>query len=459
MTRIQSNDLTTGSIPRGMLRFSMPILLGNLIQNGYSIVNTIWIGQLIGENGVGVTSVANTVTMLLITIAVGITSAAGIIISRLTGAGDPGPLNRSVRQILTLTLTIGLFLTFISIVSTDWLLTSLKTPGEIMMLASGYLKLTLSGFFLLFLSVMVMTVMRGTGDSVTPMYFTIVAVILNAILDPLLMTGMSFLPNLGLLGAAWATLISQGIACVGSLIYLFKKQPGFWPRLRDFWPKSVLVFELLKVGVPFTLQHAIVALGAMFIAADVNLFGVHATNAFGAVGRLETLIVMPAQSFGVAISMMISQNIGAKMYHRLRPLTNWGIFYTVLLTALLSLAAILNATAILSAFGLSPLSAEAIIATRYLLIVATCYPIVALFFALSGAINGTGNTFYSMLIAAVALWGVRIPLAKILSRTMDTDGIWIATSVSFIISALLGLFFYWLKDVRPYAAAHSFKRT
>jgi len=446
----QAGDLTSGNIPRNMLRFSLPILLGNLIQNGYSVVNTIWIGQLVGENGVGVTAVVNSVVMLLITIAVGITSAAGLIISRLTGAGDPVPLNKSVRQTLTITLLVGLFLTFASIMMSDWLLVVLKTPEEILSLASGFLKLSLSGFFMLFLSVVVMTIMRGTGDSVTPMFFTLFAVILNAILDPLLMMGISFFPELGLMGAAWASLLSQGAACAGSLLYLRKKQPGFWPGIRDFWPDSKLVLELAKIGIPFTMQHAIVALGGMFITADVNRFGVHATNAFGATGRLETLIIMPAQSFGVAISMMVSQNIGAKAYHRIRALTGWGIFFTVAMTIVLSLLAIVFATPILTAFGLLPLSAEAAIAVRYIWIVATCYPVMALFFALSGTINGTGNTFYSMLVAAISLWGIRIPLTGVLSQSLQTDGIWIATSIGFFSSAILGVYFYWLKCIRPY---------
>ncbi len=450
MPIIQAGDLTSGNIPRSMLRFSLPILLGNLIQNGYSVVNTIWIGQLVGENGIGVTAVVNSVIMLLITIAVGITSAAGLIISRLTGAGDPVPLNKSVRQTLSITLLVGLFLTFTSIILGDWLLRALKTPEEIFSLASGFLKLSLSGFFMLFLSVMVMTIMRGTGDSVTPMLFTLFAVILNAILDPLLMMGISVFPELGLMGAAWASLLSQGAACAGSLLFMRKRQPGFWPGIRDFWPESKMVLELSKVGIPFTLQHAIVALGGMFITADVNLFGVHATNAFGATGRLETLIIMPAQSFGVAISMMVSQNIGAKTYHRLRALTGWGIFYTVAMTIVLSLIAIVNAEPILTAFGLQPLSVEATIAIRYIWIVATCYPLIALFFALSGTINGTGNTFYSMLIAAISLWGIRIPLTGVLSHSLNTDGIWIATSISFLSSAILGVIFYWLKCVRPY---------
>jgi len=450
MTQKLKTDLTTGSIPKTMLAFSMPLLLGNLLQNGYNVINAIWIGQLIGGNGVGVTAITNTVTMLLISIAVGMANAAGLIISQLVGEGDVKLLQKTARQTLAITLIVGVCLTFVSVLLSPWLMAVMNTPAEIATLAGSFLKLNLSGFVMFFTSAMIMSILRGTGDTVTPMLFTLLAIALHAVLDPLLIMGIAFIPPLGLFGAALATLISQGIALTGSLTYLKRKWPEFMPLLRDFWPDRAIVDQLARIGIPFSLHHGIVALGGLAITATVNTFGAAAINAFGAVIRLEALVMMPAQSLGTALSMIYGQNIGAKSTHRLRPLTRWGVLFATGSTVVLTLLLLLAARPLLSAFGLAPGSAAAGIGTRYLWMVSTFYPVMAFYFAISGAINGTGNTFLTMLCGAASLWVVRIPLANLLGSHFGVDGIWLATSAGFFMATGLGIYFYWLKCVRPF---------
>jgi putative MATE family efflux protein len=205
-------DFSKGSIPRHLLSFSLPMLLGNLIQIGYSLINTIWVGHLVGEDAVGAVGISFPILFILIGFAMGITMATTILVSQYYGARDYGMVEKVVNNSFSLPLIVGVALTFACILSRNFLLGLMKTPPENFAMASSYLKIMLLSFILTYMGFLISSILRGIGDTVTPLIFMSVGMGLNAMLDPFLIGGFGPFPRLGLNGAAYATLISQAIA-------------------------------------------------------------------------------------------------------------------------------------------------------------------------------------------------------------------------------------------------------
>src|SRR4030043_2105173 len=201
-------DFSKGSIPRHLLVFSIPMLLGNLIQIGYSLINTIWVGHLVGEDAVGAAGVSFHVLFVLIGLVMGISMATTILVSQYYGAKDYGMVEKIVSNSFSLSFIIGAALTIAGILSSDFLLRLMKTPPENFAMASSYLKISLAGFILFYLVFLINSILRGIGDTITPLIFMSIGIGMNAILDPFFIGGFGPFPLHGLNGAAYATLLS-----------------------------------------------------------------------------------------------------------------------------------------------------------------------------------------------------------------------------------------------------------
>jgi len=445
-------DLTVGSIPRHLLFFSIPMLLVTLIQVGHSIINTIWVGHLVGEDAVGAIGVSFPIFFILIGFAMGISMATTILVSQYFGAKDFGMVEKVVNNSFSISLIIGIVLTITGILSRDSLLRFMQTPPENFALASGYLKISLAGFILLYLAILVSSILRGIGDTVTPLAFMAIGIGMNAILDPFLIGGFGPFPRLGLNGAAYATLISQIIAMGISLVYLNLKS-----HIVAFNPKKLILDKdltslLFKIGLPTIVQQSLVSLGNLFILSFVNSFGSAATNAFGAVGRVDMLAFMPGMSMSMAVSALTGQNLGASKPQRVKEIFKWGVILISSITILISLLAIFFSKLILKMFGLGNDIEVMRIGIRYLQIVGSSYIFLAILFISNGVINGAGHTLITMTFTLLSLWLVRVPGSWFLSKTsLGITGIWVSVALSFLVTMVVSLTYYyserWKKPV------------
>lgn len=445
-------DFTIGSIPRHLLYFSIPMLLGNLIQIGHSIINTIWVGHLVGEDAVGAIGVSFPIFFILIGFAMGISMATTILVSQYYGAKDFFMVKRVVNNSFSLSLILGMGLTLTSILWRDNLLRFMETPPENFSLASSYLKINLTGFILLYIAILISSILRGIGDTVTPLAFMAIGIGMNALLDPFLIGGFGPFPRLGLNGAAYATLISQIIAMGISLIYLNWKS-----HLVAFNPKSLILNKaltslLFKIGLPTIVQQSLISLGNLFVLSFVNAFGSAATNAFGAVGRVDMLAFMPGMSMSMAVSAITGQNLGANQPQRVKEIFRWGILMTSFITILISIFAVFFSKIILRMFGLGNDTEVMRIGMRYLQIVGSSYIFLAILFVANGIINGAGHTLMTMIITLLSLWIVRVPGSWLLSKTtLGVTGIWISIALSFVVTMGASLTYYfsgrWKKPV------------
>ncbi len=434
-------DLTVGSIPKHLLAFSIPMLLGNLLQTGYSIINMIWVGNILGENAVGATAVSFPIMFILIGLAAGATMATSVLVAQSYGAKDFEKMKKVVDNSLTLTLIAIVILTAAMFSSSDLILRLMDTPAEVLPLASGYLKISVAGFGLLYLMFLITATLRGIGDTMTPLLFMGIAVGINALLDPLLIIGIGPFPKLGLNGAAYASVIAQGIALGMGLIYLNRKSHLIALNLRHMALDKELTLLILGIGFPSMVQQSLVSIGTAFVTAYVNFFGADAIAAFGAATRIDMVATMPALAIGTAATALTGQNLGAAKTERVKEILKWGVLFAAVITGAISLLAISIPRLILSMFIHVPAVLD--IGVLYLRIVGAAYITYAVMFVSNGVINGAGQTLVTMMFSLLSLWAVRVPLAAYLSRTaLGLAGIWIAILISCAVVAAISFSYY-----------------
>jgi putative MATE family efflux protein len=436
-------DLTEGSIPKHLLLFSIPMLAGNAMQIGYGLVNTIWVGHLVGENAVGAVGVSLPVLYVLFGFAMGMSIATTILVSQYYGSKDYRMVEKAANNAFSLALIIGALLTIAALLSSDLLLRLMATPPENFTMASSYLRINLCGFVLFYLGILINFTLRGIGDTVTPLAFMSVGLGLNAVLDPFFIGGFGPFPHWGLNGAAYATVVSQATALAVNIIYLNRKD-----HLIAFHPRKLVLDRhltslLFKIGLPSIVQQCLVSIGSLFISTFVNSFGSAATNAFGAVGRVDMIVFMPALSMSMATSALTGQNIGARKTGRVKEIFRWGVLMTSSITILISLIVVFLSRLILMMFGLGNDPEVMDIGVSYLRIVGSCYLFFAVMFISNGVINGAGHTMITMIFSLLSQWLIRVPASWLLSSTrLGLNGIWIAVSFSFAVSMTVSLIYY-----------------
>ena len=436
-------DMTVGSIPRHLLRFSIPMLIGNLIQIGYSIVNRIWVGHLIGENAVGAIGVSFPVFFTLIGLSMGISMASTILVAQYYGAKDYRMVERVVGNSFSVALLAGTILTGSGILFGDFLLHIMDTPPENFTMASSYLKISLLGFILLYLGFLINSILRGIGDAVTPLVFMSIGIGLNTILDPFFIGGFGPFPSHGLNGAAYASIVSQTTAVVISIIYLNRKG-----HVVAFNPKKLtldrhITLLLFKIGLPSIVQQSLISISGMFVQTFVNSFGAAAANAYGAVLTVDMFAFMPAMSMSMAVSTLTGQNLGAGLPERVKRIFKSGVMMTSSITILISILVVTLSRLILIMFGLGDDIRVMDIGISYLRIAGSCYIFFAIMFISNGVINGAGHTLITMVFTLLSLWIIRVPLAWFLSKTgLGIAGIWIAVACSFFVTMIISLTYY-----------------
>lgn len=446
-------DLTVGSIPRHLLSFSAPMLIGNLIQTAYSLVNAVWVGNIVGANAMGAITISFQVMFIMIAIASGATMATTILVSQYYGAKDLKMVEKVVNNSFSITLILGVILTMTGLLTTNFILLLMDTPREIFSMASGYMKISFAGFTIMYFAFLIPSILRGIGDTVTPLIFQAIGIGINAILDPLLIIGVGPLPKLGLNGAAYASLIAQTLALSMALVYFNRKRHIVAINPKNFTLDKQLTFLTFKLGFPSIIQQSLVSIGSAFITAFVNAFGASAIAAYGAASRIDGVAFMPAMSLGMAASAITGQNLGAKKPERVKEIFKWGIIMTSAITLIISIFAVSIPRILLSMFTQDKIVLD--IGATYLRIEGASYILFAVMFVSNGVINGAGHTFTTMLFSLVSLWVVRVPLSAILSRTqMGLTGIWTAIVISFGVVMTVSLVYYfsgrWKKEViRP----------
>lgn len=417
-----------------MLAFSAPVMLSQLLQVSYQFVDSLWVGNLIGANALGAVTVSGTVIFTVLSFILGINNAALTILSQQTGRDDKDGLKRYLNAFVVTLGALSLLLGAVGFAASKPILQWLGTPSAILPQATVYLQIHFLGVIFVVGYNFIATVLRALGDSRTPLKFVFAAVVLNAVLDPLLIAGF----GLGIAGAAYATLLSQGVSFLYGLVLILRRKqvPFTVPRP----PKISEAVLILKLGIPSGLQMMAISAGVMAIMSVVNGFGEAVVAGFGAAQRLDGLIMIPAQALGLAANSMAGQNIGAKQWHRVRQIAGYGLLLNLGMMVLVALLVVL-----LAEWGIRLFISEneAIsFGGTYLRTIALLYPFLGINFVLNGIVRASGAMFQVLVLNLISFWVLRYPLTAFFAARLGEQGIGYGIGVSFVISSLFSFGYY-----------------
>lgn len=424
-------DLTTGGEGRLIWNFTVPMLIGNVFQQSYNLVDSIIVGRAIGKSALAAVGASFPILFLLVSLIMGATLGFSILISQFFGAKDMARVRRTIDTAYIFLFFASLATTALGLAFAGDMLEMLNTPAEIMPQALVFLRITFAGLIFLFGYNSLSAVLRGLGDSKTPLYFLVFSSLLNIALVLLFVNVLHW----GIAGSAWATVIAQAFSFFLAIVYLNKSHPVLKFRLKGFEFDREILNKSLAIGLPSGVQQMLVAAGMMALTRLVNGFGTDAVAAFTAAGRVDTFAVMPAMSLSIAISTFVGQNIGAGRMERVRRGLRMSLYISGATSLLTTLLVVVFGWHLISMFNSDP--AVIAIGSRYLLIVGGFYIVFSSMFVINGALRGAGDTFFPMLVTVLALWGIRVPVSTYLSGRMGTDGIWWGVPAAWI--AGLGL--------------------
>jgi putative MATE family efflux protein len=437
-------DLTQGSIGPTLLKFALPTLASSIIQSLNGTVNAIWVGRFLGENALAATSNANIVMFLLISFVFGFGMAATILVGQAFGRKDVEEARRVVGT------TAGAFLLISAAVATaGWflcplILRALGTPAAAAPLALAYLRVIFLAMPALLLLTMLMMSLRGAGDSMTPLWFMLVAVVLDSGLNPVFILGLGPAPRLGIAGSATATLIANYAALIGLLGYIYLKDLPLRLRGREFrylWCNLSILRTIVVKGLPMGIQMIVISLSALALVGLVNGHGVDTAAAFGVAMQLWTYVQMPAMALGAAVSAMVAQNIGAGLWDRVGSITRSGIIYSVMITAVLVVLLTIADRSVMALFmgGGSP----ALPIARHIHVVATWnFILFGITMVLFATVRANGAVWAPLIILCIGLLPVRFGFIFATDQRLGADAIWWSFPVSSFANVALSIAYY-----------------
>jgi putative MATE family efflux protein len=429
-------DLTNGNEAGLIVSFSVPMLIGNVFQQSYNLVDSIIVGRFIGKYALGAVGASFPILFLLISLIIGVTMGFSILISQYFGAKDIEKVRRTIDTTYVFIFYATLVVTVVGILFSEPILKLLKTPEEILPQGVTFLRITFGGMVFIFGYNSLGAILRGLGDSKTPLYFLIFSSLLNIVLVLLFVAGLGW----GIAGSAWATVIAQAVSFALCVAYLNRTHKVLRFRVAGIVFDRAIFKRSLAIGFPVGIEHVLIAAGMMALTRIVNGFGADAIAAFTAASRLDTFAIMPAITLSAAISTFVGQNLGAGKMERVRH----GLRTTLMISAAVSIATtlvvVLFGRPLISLFNTDPRVVS--IGVRYLVIVGCFYIVFSSMFVFTGALNGAGDTVIPMLVAILSLWIIRIPVSAWMAGLIGTDGIWWGAPISWIVGLAFAVAYY-----------------
>ncbi len=429
-------DLTKGKEYKLILMFALPMLLGNVFQQLYNIIDSVIVGNYLGKEALAAVGASFPIIFLLMSLIIGVAIGSTILISQYYGAKQYENIRKAVD-----TINIVLFVTAISFgiigsVFSKEIFVLIKLPADVLPDASKYLRIYFMGLPAFFGFQGISAILRGVGDSKTPLYFLVIATIANILLDLLFIVVF----NTGIEGVAYATIIAQGGAFLTAVVWVGKYNKLLSYRIINIKFDKEIFIKSLKIGLPSGFQMLIVSLSMMAIYAIVNRYGTTVIAAYSAALRIDSLAMLPAMMFSNALSTFVGQNIGAKSFDRVKK----GFISTLVMSSILSVII----TFVIVYFGEAMMNmfiddAEVVrIGQEYLVIVSSFYVLFAIMFTSNAVMRGAGDTVIPMFITLIALWLVRIPVAYLFGIEWGEIGVWWSMPIAWAVGMTLSLIYY-----------------
>lgn len=434
--RNTSTDLTKGKVWKVIVRFALPLLIGNLLQQLYNVTDSVIVGQFLGKEALAAVSASFFIYYFIISFVIGVGSGTSVVISQLFGAKQFQKVQLAFSSFFIFMLVGGVILSIAGIIFAEPVFRLTNTPEEVIPQAVAYFRIYIGGTFLFVTFNSIISILRGVGESVRPMIFILITTILNILLDLLFILVFKW----GIEGAARATVIAQGIGMCVALAYVNNTHPLLSIKKQDMLFDGKLFKESLKIGLPTSVQQCAIALGLIALLGIVNSFGTNTLTAYGAAGKIDTIITQAILTLSGALAAFCGQNIGAGRLDRVKKGLRFTMYVNIVLGLLTFAAVYLFGDAMMRIFTND--ADVIVIGKEYLLIICGFFIVHGALNVYNGALRGAGDTLFPMVTSLVCLWIIRIPLAYYLSSWLGRSGIWWAIVASITIGLIVTFIYY-----------------
>lgn len=439
MTELTKGNLTEGSITGTMLRFAWPLMLGNLLQQCYNIADTLIVGRVLGAEALAAVGSSYTLMIFITSIFIGLCMGCSAVFSMQYGAGDLKALRQSIYSSILLVGGTTLLLNAVSLIWLSPIIHLLQTPAEIVDLTYRYLFIILLGMIPLGIYNFYAFLLRAVGNSVVPLLFLAVSVVLNIGLDLLFVLGI----RIGVEGAALATVIAQSIAAGGILLYTRIRFPELNLTRSDCVVKAQSLKRVASYAFLTCVQQSVMNFGILMVQGLVNSFGTRVMAAFAAAVKIDSFAYMPVQDFGNAFSTFVAQNYGAGRTERIHRSIRSAVWVTTAFSLAVSAIVYGTAPALMKIF-VAPEETEIIaIGTEYLRIEGSFYVGIGYLFLLYGLYRAVCLPSMSVVLTVISL-GTRVALAYVLAANpgIGYTGIWWAVPIGWALADIVGVAYY-----------------
>jgi putative MATE family efflux protein len=431
-----NTDLTKGKVWKVIVRFALPLLIGNLLQQLYNVTDSVIVGQFLGKEALAAVSASFFIYYFIISFVIGVGSGTSVVISQLFGAKQFQKVQLAFSSFFIFMLVGGVILSIAGIIFAEPVFRLTNTPEEVIPQAVAYFRIYIGGTFLFVTFNSIISILRGVGESVRPMIFILITTILNILLDLLFILVFKW----GIEGAARATVIAQGIGMCVALAYVNNTHPLLSIKKQDMLFDGKLFKESLKIGLPTSVQQCAIALGLIALLGIVNSFGTNTLTAYGAAGKIDTIITQAILTLSGALAAFCGQNIGAGRLDRVKKGLRFTMYANIVLGLLTFAAVYLFGDAMMRIFTND--ADVIVIGKEYLLIICGFFIVHGALNVYNGALRGAGDTLFPMVTSLVCLWIIRIPLAYYLSSWLGRSGIWWAIVASITIGLIVTFIYY-----------------
>ncbi len=415
--RKHDTDMTTGSIWRLLLSFALPLLLGNLFQQLYNTVDSVVVGNYVGQQALAAVGSTGPIINVLIGTFVGLSAGAGVVISQYYGAHEDDNVHDAVHTAIAITLILGVLFTVIGILMVPTMLSLMKTPSDVWASSSSYLTVYFSGIMGLMLYNIGAGILRAVGDSRRPLYFLIVSAVLNIVLDLFFVIAL----DMGVVGVALATVISQTVSAVLVIIVLTRSYGSYQLVIKDIKINIRILRQVVNIGFPSALQQAITAFSNVFVQSYINFFGSACMAGWTSYSKLDQFILLPMMSISLAGTTFVGQNLGAGKVKRAKKGVTTALMMALISTAILIIPVVLFRAPLVSLFADGEGEADIIAyGSRFILLLSPFYLLCCVNQIYAGTLRGSGNTKVPMVIMLMSFVVFRQIYLYVVSQLYNT---------------------------------------
>lgn len=440
--------MTAGSISKRLIFFALPLLLGNLFQQMYNTVDSLIVGNFLGSSALAAVSSSGSLINMLIGFLSGIATGAGVIVSRYFGAKDAKDVHRAVHTMVAFGLVAGVVMSIVGVLLSPQILVWMGTPDSVFAESVAYLQIYFFGSLGFVMYNILVGILQAVGDSRHPLYYLMASSVINLVLDILFITAF----HAGVGGAALATVISQVFSAALCFVQLMRTRESYRLQISKIRFDFKMLRQIVHIGLPSGVQNSIIAFANVIVQSNINAFGEMAMAGYGAYSKIEGFAFLPINSFTLAMTTFVGQNLGAGQKERTRKGARFGILATVLLAELIGIAVFLLAPQLIAAFDSTP---EVIrFGVEKARTAALFYCLLAYSHSVASILRGAGKAVVPMLIMMSFWCVVRVAFLSIsIPMTHSIQMVYVVYPLTWSLSSIAFFFYYqranWMEQANP----------